>query len=165
MHGSLAYQLTTILHGGVIMKNFFKNLWDKIKNFVSEHKPVFETILKVFLVFLDIAWAILMLYQFSEILLSGIEKDSAIRVAFAIAGYIFIAWFTYWVSFDRKNEDYFREIKSALWNIRVRQSSHSVDNFLSKSEFKVSMLEQKYEIADKLREIERKIDKLIDEQK
>jgi glucan phosphoethanolaminetransferase (alkaline phosphatase superfamily) len=165
MQGSLAYQLTILTYGGVIMKNFFKNLWDKIKNFVSEHKSVFETILKVFLVLLDIAWAILMLYPFSEILLSGIEKDSAIRVAFAIAGYIFIAWYTYWITFVRRQDDDFREIKSALWNIRVRQSSHSVDNFLSKSEFKVSMLEQKYEIADKLREIERKIDKLIDEQK
>jgi hypothetical protein len=165
MHGSLAYQLTTILHGGVIMKNFFKNLWDKIKNFVSEHKPVFETILDVFLALLYIAWAILMLYQFSEILLSGMEKNSAIRVAFAIAGYIFIAWYTYWITFARRQDDDSREIKSALWNIQIRQSSHSVDNFLSKSEFKVSMLEQKYEVADKLREFERKIDKLIDEQK
>jgi glucan phosphoethanolaminetransferase (alkaline phosphatase superfamily) len=165
MQGSLAYQLTILTFGGVIMKNFFKNLWDKIKNFVSEHKPVFETILEVLLALLYIAWAILMLYQFSEILLSGMEKNSAIRVAFAIAGYIFIAWYTYWITFARRQDDDSREIKSALWNIQIRQSSHSVDNFLSKSEFKVSMLEQKYEIADKLREIERKIDKLIDEQK
>jgi hypothetical protein len=152
-----------VTYGGEIMKNFFKNLWDKIKNFVSEHKLVFETILDVFLALLYIAWALLMLYQFSEILLSGIEKNSAIRIAIAIAGYIFIAWYTYWITFARRHDNDFREIKSTLWNIRVRQSSHSVDSFLSKSEFKVSMLEQKYEMKNELREIERKIDKLTEQ--
>jgi hypothetical protein len=144
-------------------KNFFEKIWDKIKNFVSEHKSVFEAILEVFLVLLDIAWAILMLYPFSEILLSGIEKDSATHIAIAIAGYIFITWYTYWITFARRHNNDFREIKSVLWNIRARQSSHSVDSFLSKSEFKVSMLEQKYEIKNELREIERKVDKLLEQ--
>jgi glucan phosphoethanolaminetransferase (alkaline phosphatase superfamily) len=145
------------------MKNFFKNLWDKIKNFVSEHKPVFETILDVFLALLYIAWAILMLYQFSEVLLSGIEKNSAIRIAFAIAGYIFITWYTYWISFFNRNQDDFRSLRYRLIDIQSLLRRSSIDQILSRSEFKVSMLEQKYEVAEKLREIERKIDKLIEQ--
>ncbi|MFA7628042.1 MAG: hypothetical protein WCY37_01330 [Candidatus Dojkabacteria bacterium] len=148
------------------MKNFFKNLWDKIKNFVSEHSILFETLSEVFLALLYVAWAILMLYQFSELLLSGIEKQSAIRIAFAVAGYIFIAWYTYWITFARRHDDDFRHIQRDLWQIRFRQSSNYVNDILSKSEFKVSMLERKMSEDDlkyKLQSLERKIDKLIEQ--
>ncbi len=144
-------------------KSFFEKIQNKIKNFVSKHELLFETLLELFLGLLYVAWAIFMLYQFSEILLSGIEKNSAIRVAFAIAAYIFIAWYTYWITFARRHDDDFRQIKRDLWSIQTRQSSLSVDSTLSRSEFRISMLEQKYEIAEKLREIERKIDKLLEQ--
>jgi hypothetical protein len=139
---------------------------DKIKNFVSEHTILFETLSEVFLGLLYIAWAILMLYQFSGILLSGIEKDSAILLALGIAGYIFIAWYTYWVTFARRHDDDFREIQRDIWQIRFRQSSHYLDDTLSRSEFKVTMIERKMSEDDlkyKLEALDRKIDKLIEQ--
>ena len=148
------------------MINFFKNLWNKIKTFVSEHELVFETIFKVLLTILFIAWAILMLYQFSEFLLSGIEKQSAIHIAFAIAGYIFIAWYSYWITFANSQDDELRQIQRQLGEIRFRQRSSSLNNTLSRSEFRVSMLEKKMSddlIKYKLEALERKLDNLIEQ--
>jgi hypothetical protein len=39
----------------------------------------------------------------------------------------------------------------------------ALDDTLSRTEFRVSMLEQKYEMKNELREIERKIDKLTEQ--
>jgi uncharacterized membrane protein (DUF485 family) len=144
-------------------KSFFEKIWNKIKNFVSKHELVFEAILDMLFLVLYIAWAILMLYFFSQILLSGLAENSAIQIALAIAGYIFITWYTYWISFFNRNQDDFRSLRYRLIDIQSLLRRSSIDQILSRSEFKVSMLEQKYEVAEKLREIERKIDKLIEQ--
>ncbi len=148
------------------MINFFKNLWNRIKPFVSKHKLVPETILKMLLAILFIAWTILMLYLFSEALLSGIEKRSAIHIAFAIAGYIFIAWYSYWITFANSQDDELHQIQRQLGEIRFHQRSSSLNNTLSKSEFRVSMLEKKMSddlIKYKLEALERKLDNLIEQ--
>jgi hypothetical protein len=148
------------------MINFFKNLWDKIKTLVSKHKLVPETIFKMLLAILFIAWAILMLYLFSEALLSGIEKQSPIHIAFAIAGYIFIAWYSYWITFANSQDDELHQIQRQLGEIRFRQRSSSLNNTLSRSEFRVSMLEKKMSddlIKYKLEALERKLDNLIEQ--
>jgi hypothetical protein len=144
-------------------KSFFEKIWNKIKNFVSKHELTFKTMLEVLLAILYIAWAIFMLYYFSQFLLSGLKENSAIQIAIAIAGYIFITWYTYWISFFNRNQDDFRSLRYRLIDIQSLLRRSSIDQILSRSEFKVSMLEQKYEVAEKLREIERKIDKLIEQ--
>jgi hypothetical protein len=97
-----------VTYGGEIMKNFFKNLWDKIKNFVSQHAAAVEVIFRIFLVIFYTGWTILMLYQSSGILITGLEKDSAIIIAIAIAGYIFVAGFLYWIVFHQDHDKDFR---------------------------------------------------------
>ena len=146
-------------------KSFFEKIWNKIKNFVSKHELVFKDMLEVLLAILYIAWAIFMLYSFSQILLSGFEENSAIQIALAIAGYVFIAWYTYWITFGNKNEKEFRRIQRALWDIRFSQKSSSIDDSLTRSEFKIAMLKRKIsdnEIKYKLEELERKLDKLAE---
>jgi hypothetical protein len=146
-------------------KSFFEKIWNKIKNFVSKHELVFKTMLEVLLAILYIAWAILMLYFFSQILLSGLLENSAMQIALAIAGYVFIAWYTYWITFGNKNEKEFRRIQRALWDIRFSQKSSSIDDSLTRSEFKIAMLKRKIsdnEIKYKLEELERKLDKLAE---
>jgi hypothetical protein len=146
-------------------KSFFEKIWNKIKNFVSKHELVFKDMLEVLLAILYIAWAIFMLYSFSQILLSGFEENSAIQIALAIAGYIFISWFTYWITFDNKNDKELRQIQRALWDIRFSQKSSSIDDSLTRSEFKIAMLKRKIsdnEIKYKLEELERKLDKLAE---
>ena len=146
-------------------KSFFEKIWNKIKNFVSKHELVFKDMLEVLLAILYIAWAIFMLYSSSQILLSGLEENSAIQIALAIAGYIFISWFTYWITFDNKNDKELRQIQRALWDIRFSQKSSSIDDRLTQSEFKIAMLKRKIsdnEIKYKLEELERKLDKLAE---
>ncbi len=147
-------------------KSFFEKIWNKIKNFVSKHELVFKDMLEVLLAILYIAWAIFMLYSFSQILLSGLEENSALQIALAIAGYIFISWFTYWVTFDNKNDKEIRQIQRDLWDIRFSQKSSSLDDSLTRSEFKIAMLKRKISdnnIEYKLEDLERKLDKLIEQ--
>ena len=146
-------------------KSFFEKIWNKIKNFVSKHELEFKTMLKMLLAILYIAWAIFMLYSFSQILLSGLEENSAIQIALAIAGYIFITWSTYWVTFDNKNDKELRRIQRDLWDIRFSQKSSSIDDSLTRSEFKIAMLQRKIsdnKIKDTLETLERKLDKLAE---
>jgi len=145
-------------------KSFFEKIWNKIKNFVSKHELTFKTMLEVLLAILYIAWAIMILYFSSQILLSGLEGNSAILIAFAIAGYIFITWFTYWVTFDNKKDKEFRQIQRDLWDIRFRQTTNSLDDSLTRTEFKVAMLERRMSddiLKYKLEELGRELDNFI----
>lgn len=154
-------------YGGVIMKNFFKNFWKKVKDFFS--KPIFETIRDLLLAIVYFAWVILVLYQFSLVLLMGIEETSAILISIAVAGYILIAvlcaFYVYWSIFANGYEWEFRQIRRDINDIRSGQTFSSFNNTLTRSEFKLSMLEQKCEMNDKFRAIEKKIDQLIEQQK
>jgi len=170
MHGSLAlaYQLTILTHGGVIMKNFFKNLWDKIKNFVSQHAATVEVIFTIFLVIFYTGWTILMLYQFSGILITGLEKDSAIIIAIAIAGYIFVIGFLYWITFHQDHDKDFRRLKRDVQHIQMFLNLNSLDNTLSRTEFKITMTDQEIlgkDLQRQLRDIERKLDDLREKDK
>lgn len=137
------------------MVNFFKNLWNKVENFVSKHKLVFEFIFQVFLGILFIAWAIFMLHLSSETLLTGIEKQSPIHIAIAVGGYIFLTLFTYWITFADSNAEKFRDIQRELWEIRSRLSSSSFDDNLTRNDVQYGLRE--------LERLERKLDKLIEQ--
>jgi len=134
-------------------KNFFEKIWNNIKNFVSKHKLLLERIL-------NIAWALLMLYIFSGAILSGIEMTSAILITFAVAGYIFVAWDIYLVTFYNWNKKDLLEKNRLLWKLSLKQSTGSIDKTLSDAELRISMLEQKLkndQVLEKLNDIEGKL--------
>ena len=148
-----------------MQENFFKNIWNKIKTFVSKHHFLFETIRDTLLAILYITWAILVLYVSSGLLLSGLEENSAIQIAFAIAGYIFIAWFTYWITFYERNDKEFRQIQRDLWKIQFKQNFNSTEDILLRLGFKISMLEREMSennLKYKLEALERKLDHLVE---
>lgn len=150
------------------MKNFFKNLWDKIKNFVSKHDVAFEAISTILLVLLYIGWTILMLYQFSGILIKGLARDSAIMVAFAIAGYLFVAGYLYWITFHQDHDKDLRRLKRDVQHIQMFLSLNSLDNTLSRTEFKITMTDQEIlgkDLQRQLGDIERKLDDLREKDK
>ncbi len=179
-----AYQLTTtITHGGVKMfvknffknlgekiknflsksKNFFENIWRETKNFFSKHKSVFQDIQKVLLVLLLIAFGILQLYQYSEILLMGLEENSTIGIAIAITGYFFVAGYTYWLLFHRSHNSDFRSLEYHIRDIRLQLQLYKAN--LSSRDFQIHNigLDQKMfnlDLQHQLRKIERKLDEL-----
>jgi len=129
-------------HGGVMMKNLFKNLWDKIGDLISKHKEIFVSVLFV-------AWAIFTLYVFSQVLLLGLKDESAIFIAFSVGGYIFTAWIIHWktLAWDREND--FRYLLRKLDNVELLLKVHSVDNNISRSELE--------EVKKELAELQNKI--------
>lgn len=140
------------------MKNFFKKIWNAVKTFFS--KPLFKAIRDILIVLLYIAWALLILELFSQALLLGIEKTSATLVALAVLGYILITLLAFLVTLDHWTWKDSFEIKRLLWKVSLKQSSDSLDQTLSDTEFRISMLEQKLvndQIIEKLNDIESKI--------
>ena len=140
------------------MKNFFKKIWNGVKTFFS--KPVFKAIRDILIALLYIAWALLILELFSQALLLGIEKTSAILVAFAVLGYILITLLAFLVTLDHWTWKDSFEIKRLLWKVSLKQSSDSLDKTISDAGIRISMLEQKLvndQIIEKLDDIESKI--------
>ena len=140
------------------MKNFFKKIWNGVKTFFS--KPVFKAIRDILIALLYIAWGLLILELFSQALLLGIEKTSAILVAFAVLGYILITLLAFLVTLDHWTWKDSFEIKRLLWKVSLKQSSDSLDKTISDAGIRISMLEQKLvndQIIEKLDDIESKI--------
>jgi len=96
-----------------------------------------------------------MLHLFSEVLLSGIEKNSPTHIAAAVGGYMFVALFTYWITFADSNEEKFRQTQRELWEIRSRLSCSSFDDNLTRNEVQYGLRE--------LERLERKLDRLIEQ--
>ena len=140
------------------MKNFFKKIWNAVKTFFS--KPLFKAIRDILIALLYIAWGLLILELFSQALLLGIEKTSAILVAFAVLGYILITLLAFLVTLDHWTWKDSFEIKRLLWKVSLKQSSDSLDKTISDAGIRISMLEQKLvndQIIEKLDDIESKI--------
>lgn len=144
-------------------KRFLESIWGKIKNFFSKHKLVFQSIQKVLFGLLMIAFGILQLYQFSQILLMGLKENSAFGIAFAIAGYFLIGGYAYWFVFHRSYDNDFRRLEYDIRDIRLQLELHKIN--LSSSNFQIHTLGFKHEMFEldlqrQLRKIERKLDEL-----
>jgi hypothetical protein len=133
----------------------------------------------IILVLFGIACHIFLLYQFSELLLSGIENGFASSIAYAIGGYIFLTilgvvlavFCGYWVFFSQEYDWEFRHIRSDLEQIGKsiftywRISSNSDDLVYSEIKERLNGTLTKNDFDKKFSKIEKKIDQLIEQQK
>lgn len=107
---------------------------------------VFKTLQGLLLPVVYAMLLIVLLYEFSAILLYGIESNSAIYIVIAVVGYITISIVfsacIYWQVFDKSYDEELHLIRGDL------------SGTLTKSEFN-----------KKFEEIEKKIDKLIEQEK
>jgi hypothetical protein len=103
-----------------------------------------------------------LLYGFSVLLLLGIEESSATNIAIAVTGYISITVLAVFIIFWKVFADSYDYELLRLWRdiaeIRYKQSLEFLENSLTRSHVKNSLLELKYDIKDMFDAIKKKLD-------
>jgi len=135
------------------MKNFFKKLFSD---------PKIKVLREVLLVITFLALFMFMLYGFSVLLLLGIEESSATNIAIAVTGYISITvlavFIIFWKVFADSYDYELLRLRRDIAEIRYKQSLEFLENSLTRSHVKISLLELKYDIKDMFDAIKKKLD-------